>query len=195
MHWESYKMIRSSQLILYDFMYDKVSDKDWYNDEIAGILWGIQSSLPFQRSPFSRIPGAVAGAPGTTALKEAASSHRISRRNPEFLMIFDQRDFDLKYHEIGTYDILWYLIQYLPYSTSTILIQYLYTRKKWGNLHLVGWWVAMWPNTGWPAVRAPRRLESWVIFIAIHWTCTEMICLCVYTVNIYIYIHTHMYDR
>ena len=119
MHWESYKMIRSSQLILYDFMYDKVSDKDWYNHEIAGILWGIQSSLPFQRSPFSRIPGAVAGAPGTTALKEAASSHRISRRNPEF---FDALWPNELWLEISWNWDLWYLM--ICYTILTI--QYFY---------------------------------------------------------------------
>ena len=50
----------------------------------------------------------------------------------------------------------------------------------------VGWWVAMWPNTGWPAVRVPRRLEFWYSCYPVH----------MYTdanVYIYIYVYTWLY--
>ena len=60
------------------------------------------------------------------------------------------------------------------------------SKARWIHDLAVGWWVAMWPNTGWPAVRVPRRLDFLYSCYPFHMYTDANVC-------IYIYMYTHDY--
>ena len=61
-----------------------------------------------------------------------------------------------------------------------------HSKARWIHDLAVGWWVAMWPNTGWPAVRVPRRLDFLYSCYPFHMYTDANVC-------IYIYVYTWLY--
>jgi hypothetical protein len=63
------------------------------------------------------------------------------------------------------------------------------SKARWIHDLAVGWWVAMWPNTGWPAVRVPRRLDFLYSCYPFHMYTDANVCIyiCIHMI-IHIYI-------